>query len=169
MESSGVIEQQKLFGAGRDIHRQHRTSAMNATIAGIEELQQGIVRTVPVSVKSAFPVATEQPIGHDEAGLLKELDAIAWSWPQKLSFAVVFVCLIGFATYSYYDSEAWISMQAWTEGRDAGHLAAVDPIHNVPCPYQESLTGDAWHNGFREGYRIGRIEREARDAARKPN
>ncbi|MBL8810303.1 MAG: hypothetical protein JNM43_09015 [Planctomycetaceae bacterium] len=163
MESSGVIDQQKLFAAGRDLHRRHRSSVS----AGIEALQQSSVRTIPVSVKSVLPVVTEEVASHDEVRLLKELDAIAWSWTQKLSFAAVFVCLIGFAAYSYYDSESQMLTQARTEGREAGELAAVDPIHNIPCPYQSPQTADAWRHGFLEGLQLGREEKDARDAARE--
>lgn len=157
MESSGVIENHRTSGAGSAHRIQLSVNALEpgSSIRGSLPIKPSTVRNRMPSATATAGVVPEKLGRNLEADLLVELDSIAWSWRQRLAIVCVIVCTIGFAVYSYRDSEAQLYRQAWTEGRDAGKLAAVDPIHNIVCPYHDLRTSNAWREGFREGHRLG--------------
>jgi hypothetical protein len=89
------------------------------------------------------------------AELLENLESIAWSQRQRSLIAAVVVAMVSFALYAYIDSGNKLARQAWLEGCDAGCLKASDPVHEVECPYNEKRMSAAWHDGYREGVRVG--------------
>ncbi len=106
------------------------------------------------------PVSQTDTLGADvsegtSAELLETLESIAWSPRQRSLIAAVVVSMVCFALYAYVDSGNQLARQAWLEGCDAGCLKASDPVHEVECPYNEKRMSDAWHDGYREGVRVG--------------
>jgi len=159
MESSGVIEKQFTFGAGSDHRAQRRTNAVedDSAISGPQPFRSCTTAATERCAKIPEDALEELNTETSDAVLQTQLDSVAWSWRQWLVIVCFVVSSIGFAVHTYRDSEARLHAQAWIEGHDAGKLVAVDPIHNVHCPYEDPGTGDAWRRGFRAGYRNGKL------------